>query len=358
MKKMRGWTKLNYIDFNKEINSGVLKNIYLLTGKEEYLIDEGLKRLKEKHINPSLEALNYTILEGGSIDFEDILNASETLPFMSEKRIVIVRDSIIFSGNGNNDNRIKAMRKELLEYLDNINESTVLILIEKKESIRKNNAIYKKIDSLSGIVDMEKLKGFQLENWIQVQFKNRGKTINKSEINYFIQQTSYLDKNKEKTLYDLKNEIDKIINYMEELNTVEKTHIDGLILKPLDINVFNLLGFISKKNGKESIRVFNEMYLGGEATLFILHMIARQFRNMLNIKILKRQGYSDGLIIEKSKISQFEYSKLNRELNNFSEEQLDKFLLYSQETDKNIKTGKYQDKLALEILLTKLCYYK
>lgn len=355
---MRSWIILNYTELYKEINNGILKNIYLLTGKEEYLIDEAVEKIKDKFINPSFEALNYIILEGSSLGFDDILNASETLPFMSDSKIVIVRDSLLFAGGNNIDNRVKDMRKELSNYIDRINESTSLILVEKKETIRKNNPIYRKINNLSGIVEMEKLKGYQLENWIQLQFKNRGKTINKVEITYLIQQTSYLDRNMNKTLYDVKNEINKIVNYMGDRILVKKSDIDGLVLRPLDMNVFNLLGFISRKNGKESLRVFNEMYLSGEPALFILHMITRQFRNMLNIKSLKDKGYSDGLVREKIKMSQFEYSKLLNEIGNFSKDQLESFLEYSLEADRNIKTGVYEDQLALEILITKLCFYK
>lgn len=348
---------MNYTDFYKEINSGKIKNIYLITGEEEYLIDESISKLKEKFINPSFEALNYIILDGVMLGYDDILNAAETLPFMAERKIVVVRDTLLFAGGNNIDSKVKDMRKDLLKYIDNINQSTTLVIVEKKETIRKNNPIYKKINEKLGIVDMEKLKGYQLENWIQVQFKNRGKTINKAEINYFTQQISYLDKNMNKTLYDVKNEISKIVNYLEDRIVVERSDIDGLILKPLDMNIFNLLGFISRKNGKESLRIFNEIYLSGEPVLFVLHMITRQFRNILNIKLLKNKGYTDGLIREKIKMSPFEYSKLSNEIGNFSINQLESFLEYSLEADRNIKTGVYGEQLALEILITKLCFH-
>ena len=349
---------MNYGEFNKEINSGKLKNAYLISGDEEFLIDESIKRLKAKCVNPSFEALNYIILEGVHLEFEDILNACETLPFMAERKIVVVKDSLLFKSGNNIDNKVKDMRKKLLAYLDDINISTTLIIVEKTETIRKNNAIYKKINSVSGAVDVEKLKGYQLENWIQLKFKNKGKTINKSEINYLIQQTSYTDRNMNKTLYDVKNEIDKIVNYLEDRIEVDRSDIDGLVLKPLDMNVFNLLGFISRKNGRESLRIFNEMYLSGEAPLFILHMIVRQFRNMLHYKTLKEKGYGDSLVREKLKISPFEYGKLSGEVGNFSMEQLEEFLRYSLEADRNIKTGVFNDRLALEMLITKLCFYK
>lgn len=348
---------MNFSEYSREIKGGRLKNIYLISGEEEFLIDQSIKILKSKHINPAFEALNYIVLEGASLDYDDILNACETLPFMAERKIVIVKDSLLFKSGNNVELKVKEMRKNLLDYIDRINISTCLVIIEK-EKIRKNNPIYKKINSLGGVVDIDKLKGGQLENWVRMEFKNKGKEIKNADISYFIQQTSYLDKNMNKTLYDVKNEINKIANYLEGRDNVKRSDIDGLLLKPLDMNVFNLLGSISKKNGREALRIFNEMYLSGEASLFILHMIVRQFRNMLYYKLLKEKGYGDGLVREKLKISPYEYSKISREAGNFTKDQLENFLIYSKETDKGIKTGLYDDRLALEILIAKLCFYR
>ena len=88
---------MTYQDFTVNINKGRLKTLYLFYGEEDYLIDHTLKLLKDKYIDNSFETLNYQILEGKDIQFEDIHNACETLPFMSDKKIVVVKDLGIFS---------------------------------------------------------------------------------------------------------------------------------------------------------------------------------------------------------------------------------------------------------------------
>ena len=353
---MRSWKKLNYSEFQGEINSGNLKTAYLIHGKEDYLIDKSLKLVLEKYIDPNFEALNYIQLEGSLTEFDDILNACETLPFMSEKKLVVVRDSIIFQANNNLEARAKDMRKKLKDYIPKLNRDTTLLIVEKSESIIKNNAVYKTINTLGGVVEMEKLKKHQLESFVEKQFKSKGKTISRVESNYFIQKTSYLDKNMDKSLYDIENEVSKIVNYLEDSDEVKKTHIDELLSNPLDVNIFNLLGFIARKNGREALRVFNEMYSTGEASLFILHMIVRQFRNLLYFRVLKEKGYDDGSIRSKMKVSSYEYSKIANE-KGFNINQLEEFLTYCVDIDEAIKRGRYDDRLALEILISKLCFY-
>ena len=122
------------------------------------------------------------------------------------------------------------------------------------------------------------------------------------------------------------------------------------------MNVFNLLNSISQKNGENALRLFDEMYMANEPVLFILHMIVRQLRNMLNIKVLKMKGYTEGEVFEKMSLSKYEFKKVSNQSNNFTISQLERAMLHCLETDRNIKSSSVDDRLALEILITNLCF--
>src|SRR5690554_4820371 len=83
---------MNYIELISDIKKDKIKSLYFFTGSEEYLMYETIEVLKSKYIDESLETLNYIILDGKDISFDNILNACETLPFMSPKKIVIIKD--------------------------------------------------------------------------------------------------------------------------------------------------------------------------------------------------------------------------------------------------------------------------
>ncbi|HSH34717.1 DNA polymerase III subunit delta [Schnuerera sp.] len=352
---------MNYKEFIKKSKKRELKPVYLFYGEEEYLMDYTLEVLKDIYVDKSFEPLNYVILEGKEIDFETILNACETLPFMSEKKIVIIKELPLFKskkeeGTISSDWDLPPSKNPLTKYVEKLEDYLCLLFVEKGNNVKKSNALYKSINKVGGVVEFTKLRGKDLDTWIENSFKKNNKKMSKADINYFIQQSSYFDSNRSKTLYDLENEIIKISNYLSSKEEVTKEIIDLLMAKPLEMNVFNLLNSISQKNGENAIRLFNEMYMSNEPVLFILHMIVRQLRNMLNYKVLRLTGYSEGDVYSKMKLSEYEYKKISNQSRNFTIPQLERAMLHCLDTDKIIKSTSVNDRLALEMLLTNLCF--
>lgn len=351
---------MNYKQFMKKAKDDELKPVSLFLGQEDYLIDKTLKNIKGLYIDENFEPLNYMVLSGKDVDFDKILNTCETLPFMSEKKMVIVKDFPLFRSKNEIDRESKQWtspksKKLLMDYLEKVEDYLCLIFVEKVDKVRKNNALYKTINQLGQVVEFNKLRGRDLDNWIENKFKEYNIKISSANINYFTQQSSYFTSNLEKTLYDLENEIIKIANYLSSGDEVKREDINRLMPKPLEMNVFNLLDSISRKDGDNAIRLFNEMYMSNEPALFILHMIVRQLRNMLHIKSLKTIGYNDRDTQSKVKLSPYEYKKVSGQSRNFTMPQLERALLHCLETDKSIKTSSIDDRLVLEILITNLC---
>ncbi len=124
----------------------------------------------------------------------------------------------------------------------------------------------------------------------------------------------------------MENEIIKISNYLKDDKIVDKSTLELVMIKPLDMNIFNLLNSISQKDGGEKAMIlFNEMYMSNQPVLFILHMVIRQLRNMLNYKVLRAKGYTDGGdAYDKMKLSKYEFKKISQQSNNFTLSQLKK----------------------------------
>lgn len=351
---------MNYREYIKRAKNDELKPVSLFLGEEDYLIDRTIKEMKNLYIDDSFEALNYTVLNGKQVDFDDIRNTCETLPFMSEKKLVIIKNFPLFKSKNEisreakqwNDEKIK---KDFMEYIDGLEDYLSLIFVEKVDNIRKNNPFYKAVKKSGQIVDFRKLRGKNLNDWILNKFKEDDISISPAIINYFIQYSSYFTPKHNKTLYDLENEIKKLANYLDPGNEVQRQDIDELMAKPLEMNIFNLLDGISQKDGNKAIRLFNEMHQSNEAPLFILHMVVRQLRNMLHIKSLKDLGYNDRDTQSKAKLSSYEYNKVVKQSRNFGSSQLERALFYCLETDRDIKSSPIEDRLAMEILITNLC---
>lgn len=346
---------MNYKEFTKRLKTKDMEPAYLFYGEEDYVLDHTLRMVKEAYINQGLESLNYIELNGQDLDFSTIMNACETLPFMAEKKIVLIKDLPLFKSK-KEDKNIRASQEPLLDYIGELRDHLLLIFVEKTDNVRKSNALYKRVKKFGDIVEFKKLRGRDLDSWIMGQFKKHKKTIDKATVNYFIDYSSYFDSRREKTLYDLENEIVKISNYLPDGARVTREDIEILMTRPLEMNIFNLLNVIAEKNGDQALKLFNEMYLSNEPILIILHMIVRQIRNMLKYRILLDQGYTRGDGFKKMSLAEYEYGKIAKQSRNFTRRQLGQALNYCLETDRTLKTSSFDEKLAMEILISNLCF--
>lgn len=76
--------------FGFDIKNDVMKNIVLLYGEEDYLKRWAVSEIKAKYVNEATELFDFMKMDGETVKPSEIIKSCETLPMMSERRIVIV----------------------------------------------------------------------------------------------------------------------------------------------------------------------------------------------------------------------------------------------------------------------------
>lgn len=338
-----------YSDFIKKIESDKIEPAYLFVGEEEYLMNISIDILKRKYIDSSLETINYVKLEGKNCDLQILINACETLPFMSEKRIVLLKDISVFMENIGKD-----LESDFYKYMDSLGDFLCLILMDNTKSIKRNSKIYRYFNKNNKAVDFSKLAGKDLNRWIESILKKYNRQMSFSNISYFIEKSSYRSRNIDLTLFDLENELLKVINHSKG-KEISKEDIDLVLVKSIDTNIFELLDAINRSDGESAIKIFNDMYISNEPIQRIFYMITRQIRLMLSYKLYRNKGYSESKVQEKLEIKNYEFSKISSQSNRFNISELEGIMDYLLEMDIKIKTTSNDDKLLIEMLLIKLC---
>ena len=110
---------------------------------------------------------------------------------------------------------------------------------------------------------------------------------------------------------------------------------------------------IGNKKTKIALDIYNNMVLMKESPLMILAMIARQFRIILQSKYLSEKGFYKSDIAKKINQREFVVSECLAQSKNFKKKTLLQALEDCLECDINIKTGKVQDKLGVEMIIIK-----
>ncbi len=104
--------------------------------------------------------------EDGGPAAATIFDELNTLPFLAERRVVVVRDADAF---------ISAAREALERYVAKPSASGTLILVCR--TFQKTARLYKALDPLGGVRLCEPLKGAQVASFIQAAMRDAGKQI-------------------------------------------------------------------------------------------------------------------------------------------------------------------------------------
>lgn len=340
---------MKYSELLGKIKEDEISPVYLFIGEEEYLMRDTLDRLKSKYINPSFESLNYINIDEKLSDFETIFNACETLPFMGEKKIVLVNDIEKMIENDSDD-----LSKKLSKYIETLDSHVILILIDKRNKLKKTTSIYKKAKKLGLVVEFDNLRGRDINSWVENLARKNDKTISYSNINYFLNKSAYSRYGSIKNLYDIENEFLKVIAYSEK-QEISRENIDMVLIKTVESNIFDLLEHISKRDSDRALQIFGEIHSSKEPVQRVLFMIIRHLRLLLVYKLYRKKGYNESETRAKMKISPYEFKNISRQSNGFTEKRLKRALDEMLDLDKKQKTSSIDDKLALEVLIVKLC---
>jgi DNA polymerase-3 subunit delta len=337
---------MKYIELRNSVKNGNINPIYIFTGDETYLLDRALEHMVGVFMTPEGRTINLENLDGKSSGLDDLRASCETLPFMSERRVTILRSPEALLDK-------ESVADEFLKYIKNLGDHQVLLINDRDGKVKKNSKLYRYLNKAGGTVVFEKLKGKDLTDWILAKLAERDKSMSYADLNYFIQQSSYNSRNISTTLYDLDNEIKKLSDFANGKN-IDRSTLDQVLIKPLDKNIFDFLGAVGKNDTDRAMEVFNEIYLMNEPVPRILFMISRQFRLLLGYVTYREKGYGSGEIQEKLKIKPYEFGKIAAQGNGMDQDRLRDILEEILQTDRKLKTTSSDQRLEMEMLIVKL----
>ena len=338
---------LTYNTVISDIKDKNIKNLYLFYGPETLLINDVILRIEKMVINPSFKSLNYIKLDGVAVTYDSIINACETLPFMDEKKLVLINDCTFLKSKktATDNSQDDGICEKLSDYFSQMPITTILILTEGKE-IDRRKKIYNSIKKNGAVIEFSPLKSAELITWIIKTAEKHNKYIGKTEAMYFSDRVTG-------NLEDINNEISKLCSYIGERTNICKNDIELVVPKSLENNIFELVDCICARKTGRVLQILNDLLIDSQPIPVILAMIIRQYRLLLNAKLLNQKGYSSSEIASKLGIKPFVLSNLLKISQLYSENQLQDKLNYCLETDASIKMGRIDQRIAIESLLVR-----
>mgnify|MGYP001577850746 CR=1 FL=1 len=342
---------INYETLEKNIKSNKIKNSYVFSGPDEELIKEAISKLVNPYIDEGLKDLNFIKFDGVQCTFDEIVNACETLPFMSEKKVVIVYRCAFLKEKLDAQN--KGFYNRIKEYLKDIPEHTILVLYhvlsDKRDTVRKNKNIMA-LDKITTVVQIDKLKRDGFYKRVEALFKKSGKNINKVELRYLCEK---LPMN-----LDIANkEVSKIIDYTLG-REIKRKDIDLLIPNKSEDDVFDLVDLVSQRKIERALDILNELLFKADQHMLIITTIENQFKRLYELKIGLLKGKRAEDFVSEFRVPQFVLDKLIIQSKKFTLKQLEKILKFCVETEGNLKSSSSNKKSELELFLVNIAMVK
>ena len=317
---------------NEDIKSGQYKKVYLLYGEESFLKQSYKKKLKEAVAGD--DTMNYNYFEGKGLDVNELISLSDTMPFFSDKRLIIIEDSGFF----------KTSSEALADYLPMIPDTTCIVFVE--DAVDKRNRLFKKVKELGHAAEMKRQDSAQLARWAGTILAQNGRKITGSTMNLFLERTG-------DDMENIRMELEKLISYTMGSDVVTTEDVEAVTTVQVTNKIFDMVNAIVTRKTRLAMDLYEDLLTLKEPPMRILFLIARQFNQLLLVKEMTAKGTDRGTIASKLKIPPFVAGKVSAQAGAFTREQILSYVKGCVEAEEAVKTGKMYDRMAVELLITR-----
>ena len=272
-------------------------SVYLLKGREKFIMEQFADKLVSSTIDDSTRSFNLSVTYAGEIDMGEFLSTANEFPFMADKRVLILKEL----------EQMRVNCGQLSEYcLKPVLTSVVVFIfnthtqggkrINPPRGFQKLENIIKKNGS---VIEFQKLYEKDLQRWIIQKSRAMGVQMSTDASRVLVESIG-------ENIYDLKNELDKIaIVYQDE--KIDSDDLMKVIGSYRFSGIYDLIDSLSPDTESKSLDVlFKIINSGTERSSVIIYNLIRNFIILLKIK----HGYrTDGYWFEKRKKQSDLYTK-------------------------------------------------
>ena len=221
----------------QEISKGLPHLSYLFHSTEDFLLYEALTTIKEKY--PDSDAFNFDVFDIKSPDFnmtvEQIVDVLNTLPFLSARKTVIIRNIQKLS---------KKDLKKMETYLSDPSKTTLLVMLYEGKAPKIFDVSAVKIISVN-------LQEQEIPLWIKDRAKGKGISFTEKAIEYLICYAG----TDPGMLY---SEIEKFASW-NAFEVIDVQDIKGIVYAGAEYDAFDIINALGKRNIREVFRIFENV---------------------------------------------------------------------------------------------------
>ncbi len=333
-------------DVWKSLKKGDIHPVYCLYGKETYLLQETVQRIRQAVVDEETKDFNLSVfdLEEDALDLA--VEDAETFPFMGERRLVVAKNPTFLTAEKKKD-KPEHNLEALEAYIAQPAPYSVFVLLAPYEKLDERKKLTKLLKKHADMVEAKELNGPETADFIKGLAKSEGKQIDSDAAEELVILCNA-------SLSAIAQEVKKLSTYIGDRDEILLEDVRKLVARGLEQNIFELINKVVNRRRTEALQIFYDLLKQNEEPIKMMALIANQFRLILQTKYFSQQGYGQKQIASNLKVHPFRIKLAIDQARLFSETELKSIMEQLAVMDYEMKTGKKDKQLLLELFLLKL----
>ena len=327
--------------------------IHLLYGDDDFTIGENVASMKEDVGLADLRDVNITVLDGRQVGFEEMAAICTTIPFLADKRLVIVegllsrferRTRARSPGQDSAGTPALGEWKGLDELLARVPETTDLVFVDGPLS--DSNPLLSAVRRRANARVFSRPRAGEIRQWIRSRAMAGGIDIESKAIDTLAQTVG-------SDLRVIVGELEKLSLYCSG-GTITHEDVEEMVSYARDANIFATVDAILEGRSATAVRMVHQILQSGRPAAYILAMLARQVRLLILAKDLRARGVPASEHGRRLGLSSYPLRKTMEQQGKLTPQRLVQIHHRLLEADLSIKSSSLDESLVLDLLVAEL----
>ena len=318
-----------------DIKNKIYKNLYVLYGPQSYNRKRYVKALVDLFA-PGADSMNLTYYYGPKIDIREVIDLAETMPFMSDKRVIVLEDTGLFTVSCD----------ELADYIPDICETCCMIFSEDKIDMRLKQT--KAAKAKGTVAEFADLSEAQLRDHIMKRLGREHRPITANALELFMQRCG-------DDLWQVSNELEKVISYTFKKDGIRPEDVEAVMPPLPEDKIFVMIDAILAHDTHKAVRLYADLLSLRNEPVAMLSLLREQLRLTLHAKELADEGVSAKDAAQLLGMRETRVKMALPAARKSSKIDLENRIRMCADTDERIKSGLIDAKIGVETLIVELC---
>ena len=325
----------------EDLASKTIRGVYLIFGKEGYLVGEYRHRLEEAALEGGLAAFNRTVLAGARARPEEVDEAIRTVPMMGGRRLVVVERA-----DEGDKKQVKALQEALTTAIQAQIPSSVLLITAG--AVDRRRKFFKAVNKHGLAVECRPMWDRELRGWVAAEARSMGKGLDPDAAHLLMDMVG-------NDLGKLHNELEKLVQYVGDRPSIQLSDAEDSVADLKLSTVYDLTEALGSGHLGPALLALAKLTESGAPQVRTLWFVTQHFRSLLGAREAVDRGVDPETALMGVGVRKNIVWKVKRQLSSRSVAQLRHALLRVAQVDDDLRRSKVPAQLLLDQLVLDLC---